>query len=237
MGGNGASESLLINPAGISLSTSQLIEINYFNKYLLNELSSVSILYACSSVPFPFAVNVSTFGYNKYRETMFRFSLSKQLSSRFILGISSQYSLLQTELYSEECMKVSTDVGILFIPVENMLIGLSITDLPYVRLDDKSINIEDFNYYYVQGGFNWQFINNMLIAVSTSYNNYTHIRFETGIEYIAYESFFIRGGIQTNPLTPAFGVGLKFSTIRLDVAVNHHSLLGISSGVGLTYSF
>lgn len=237
MGGSGSLQSAFFNPACLALSTSQYVEVNYFNKYQLKELSSVSALYGCPSFLLPFGVSVSTFGYGSYRETMFRLSLSKAISSGIILGISTQYAMLQTDLYTEEVMTLSTDVGILFLSGDNLLIGLLITDLPSVRLDDKQRVAEDFTYYSIQGGFNWKFINNLLIAVSASYSEPTLVRFKAGMEYTAYDSFFIRAGLQTNPLKPAFGAGLSLSAFQLDVAVDYHSQLGIGSGIGLTYFF
>ena len=236
-GGGGVTNSVLFNPACLSLSTRQFIDINYFNKYQLKELSSTSIIYGNSDLLLPLAVHISTFGYNKYRETMFRLALSKTLFSRWIIGVSTQYALLQTELYEEEAKKLSTDVGILFISDENLLIGLSITDLPSVRLDDKSINIEDFNYYSVQTGFNWKVFNNMLIVASVNYTNHSIYRLNMGLEYTAFDNFFIRTGVQTNPIIPAFGAGIEVSSFRFDVAANYHSQLGVNTGVGLSYSF
>lgn len=237
IGGTEVTNSTLFNPACLSLSTTQFIDINYFNKYQLKELASASIVYANPDLLLPFAIHISTFGYSKYRETMFRLVFSKALSSKWIIGISAQYGLLQTELYEEEVKKVSTDVGILFIPDENLLIGLSITDLPSVRLDNKSIYNKDFSYYSIQAGFQWRFINSMLISLSTTYDNYSFPRFNIGIEYTAYDYFFIRTGIQTNPIVPAFGTGIKISRFRFDVAANYHAQLGVCSGVGLSYSF
>lgn len=236
-GGNGVTNSVLSNPACLSLSTRQFIDINYFNKYQLKELSSTSIVYGNPDFLLPLAVHISTFGYNNYRETMFRLAFSKALSSRWIIGISTQYALLQTELYEEEARKLSTDVGILFISDENLLIGLSITDLPSVRLDDKNINIEDFNYYSVQTGFQWTVFNSMLIMASANYTNYSVCRLNMGLEYTAFDHFFIRTGIQTNPIVPAFGAGIELSSFRLDAVANYHSQLGVCTGVGLSYSF
>lgn len=236
-GGNGVTNSILTNPACLSLSTSQSIHINYFNKYQLKELSSVSALYANPESLLPFAAHISSFGYSRYRESLFRLAFSKVLASNWIAGVSVQYSLLQTELFEEEAKKVSTDVGILFIPDENLLIGLSITDFPSVRLDDKNIHIEDFNYYSIQTGCQWNFINSMLIAVSVSYGNHSDIRLNAGMEYTAYEVFFVRAGIQSKPVIPAFGAGVKIASFCIDVAVNYHNLLGACPGVGLSYSF
>lgn len=237
IGGTGVTNSTLFNPACLSLSTTQFIDINYFNKYQLKELSAASIIYGHPDLFLPFAVHISTFGYNKYRETMFRLAFSKILSAQWIIGISAQYALLQTELYEEEIKKVSTDVGILFLPDENLLIGLSITDLPSVRLDEESIHNKDFNYYSIQAGFQWMFINGMLISVASTYDDRSVLRFTMGIEYTAYDHFFIRAGVQTHPIVPAFGTGIQVSSFRFDVAANYHAQLGVCPGIGLSYSF
>ncbi len=167
MGGNGVVHSVLSNPACLSLSTTQSIGFHYFNKYQLKEVSAVSGIYENPVCALPFALHLSTFGYDKYRETLFRLALSKTLSSRWVIGVSFQYALLQTELYDEEAKKLSTDLGMVFIPTENLLIGLSITDLPAVRLDEKNVHIEDFNYYSIQSGIQWTFINNLLIELTS----------------------------------------------------------------------
>ncbi|MDD4514772.1 hypothetical protein [Massilibacteroides sp.] len=237
MGGSNITHSFYFNPSCLSLSTSQFIDINYFNKYQLKELSSVSIVYGNSEFQLPFAFHISTFGYDKYRETMFRLVLSKRVSSEWIVGISTQYALLQTELYEAEVKKLSTDIGILYIPDENLLIGLSITDFPSIRLDKESIHIEDFNYYSIQTGCQYQFINNLLIASSIRYTNQSALRIYSGLEYTVYNDFYLRTGLQTNPVIPVFGVGMKRPVFHVDMAVNYHLLLGISSGIGITYLF
>lgn len=236
-GGGGVINSIIFNPACLGLSTRQFVDINYFNKYKLKELSTVSIAYGNPDLLLPLAVHISTFGYNKYRESMFRLALSKVLSSKWIIGVSTQYALLQTELYEEEASKLSTDIGILFISDENLLIGLSITDLPSVRLDDKSINIEDFNYYSIQTGFQWTVFNSMLIIASANYTDRSVFRINMGLEYAAFDNFFIRTGVQTNPIIPAFGAGFDVSSFRFNVAANYYSQLGVCTGVGLSYSF
>lgn len=237
MGGNAVTNTALINPSCLCLSTSQRVDINYFNKYGLKELSSVSLLYANPRFHLPFAVHISSFGYNKYRESMFRLALSKQVSSKWILGVSLQYSFLQSELFEEVVKRISTDAGVLFLAGENLLIGLSITDLPSVRLDDKTVNNEAFNHHSVSTGFQWRFINTMLIALTAGYDSHTNLHFNLGMEHNFYDDFFIRAGVQTNPLVPSFGAGLRFSSFTIDAAAGYHHLLGFSPGLGLSVSF
>lgn len=237
LGGNYVTHSVLFNPACIGLSTSQTVDFNYFNKFQLKELTSASLSYTNPHFILPTAVHISSFGYNKYRQTMFRIAFSKALAKKWEVGIGIQYAFLQTELFEEEATRLSTDVGILFLPDENLLIGMSITDMPSARIGNKSLDIKDFNSYSFQTGFQWNFINNLLIVLSTTYTNDFDLRFNMGLEYTSYNNFTIRTGLQTNPIVPSLGTGFKIDSFEVDVAVNYHQILGVCFGIGLSYLF
>jgi hypothetical protein len=163
--------------------------------------------------------------------------LSKQISSKWILGWAVQYALLQTELSEEVLKKISTDIGFLFKTNDNLLIGLSIIELPSHLINQEYIDNKDFKYYSIQTGFQYQFINNLLITVSANYENNLLFRLNAGLEYTVYDRFFIRLGCSTNPLSPTFGLGLKIDAVQLNVASIYHQVLGFGSAIGFTYSF
>ncbi|MDD2437655.1 MAG: hypothetical protein PHG27_06625 [Massilibacteroides sp.] len=237
MGENGVTHSLVVNPACLGLSTSQSIDINFFNKYNLKELTTLSAIYANAKNVFPFGFLISSFGYDKYRETMFRLILSKRIFSRWIIGVSIQYDFLQSELWEEDVSKLSTDIGILFKCTDNLLIGLSIIDFPSHLFYNESIDNKDFNYYNLQTGFQYLFINNLLIDVSADYEKNGVLRLHAGLEYLIYDCFHVRAGLHTDPLNPSFGLGLDISSFQLNVAAVYHTQLGIGSGVGLVCFF
>jgi len=235
MGGNGVTQSVLFNPAVAELLTGKGVELNYFNYYGLRDLSSINLSLNYPNPYLSSAFNVSSFGYDEYRESMFRLSFGKALSERWILGISVQYILLQTLIYEEDLNRLSTDVGILYHPVNNMLIGLLISDMPSVKLSDETLNVKVLEYYSVHLGIQYYLNRNMLITVSAKYESEESIMPEFGIEYTPYDNFSIRTGVQS--ASPTLGVGYKFSDFTVNAAFIYGSVLGISSGVGIVYSF
>lgn len=58
-----------------------------------------------------------------------------------------------------------------------------------------------------------------------------------GLEYTLPERFRVYVEIKTNPLLPSFGCGYTLLDFAVDVAVLFHPVLGVSTGVGLSYSF
>ena len=154
------------------------------------------------------------------------------------VGLSFSYpNNLLSELVEEKPQYLSADVGILFIPVEKLLIGMLIQDFPSVSIQKKEIDIESFISYSLQIGFQWEVINNLLIAGNAETNKQTVLTGCIGIEYQLLTHFYVRTGIKTTPLLPTLGIGYRLSGFIVDVAALYHPVLGISTGIGLKYCF
>lgn len=237
MGMCGVTNSSLFNPALISRENSKSVDINYFNYYGLKELGTVNVAFSYPNDFLSAGVDISSFGYDQYRESMFRLFLGKPLGERWSIGISLQYTLLQTKLMEESPQYLSADVGILFTPVEKLLIGMLIQDFPSVEILKKNADIESIIYYSLQIGFQWEVINNLLIVGNAETDKQTTVSGRIGIEYQLIDHFYVRTGIRTTPLLPTLGVGYWLSGFVVDVAVHYHPVLGISTGIGLKYCF
>ena len=237
MGECGVVQSALFNPAVVALDSYKSFDINYFNYYGLKELGTVGMSFSYPNNLLSAGVNISSFGYDRYRESMFRVFLGKSLTEKWTAGISIQYTFLQTELIEEKPQYLSADVGILFIPVEKLLIGVLIQDFPSVSIQKKDIDIESFMSYSLQIGFQWEVINNLLITGNMETNKQATLTGSVGLEYQLYKQFYVRAGMKATPLLPTIGIGYCFLGFTVDVATVYHSVLGISTGIGLKYSF
>ena len=79
---------------------------------------------------------------------------------------------------------------------------------------------------------------NSLLIVGTLESNKEHtLTGNAGIEYTPFKDFHIRAGMQATPLLPTLGVGYRLSGFTVDVATVYHPVLGVSTGLGLSYSF
>lgn len=82
MGGNGVTQSVLFNPALVALHTDKVLHLEYFNRYGVKELGTVGIGFVYPNPLLSTGVDISSFGYDQYRETLFRLSVGKQLNGR-----------------------------------------------------------------------------------------------------------------------------------------------------------
>ena len=91
MGGNGVTQSVLFNPALVALHTDKVLHFEYFNRYSVKELGTMGISFVYPNPLLSAGVDISSFGYDQYRETVFRLSTGKRLNDGWIIGIGFQY--------------------------------------------------------------------------------------------------------------------------------------------------
>ena len=237
LGGGGVTETPLFNPAILAARTKSKLYANYYNRYSVSELATVSGGFYYLNDIAPIGLEITSFGYDEYRESLFRFSTGRRIAERWTVGIAVQYALLQSELFEENSGRVSADIGLTFRPVENVLTGLSILHLPSVKVGDKSIENDHIGPYSINFGFNWEVVNTVLITGSVSNSKDDPVTGSFGMEYMPFDDFKIRAGISSSPLRPSLGVGYRITGIDIDAGMVYHSVLGVSMGVGLSFSF
>ncbi|MGM9760023.1 MAG: hypothetical protein ACI30I_07925 [Parabacteroides sp.] len=236
--GDCAAISAFQNPAMLALSVDKVVHIGCFNRYLLKELSTLGASFLYPDKRLSTGVDIVSFGYDAYRESALRGSLSKQLGKRWALGVAFRYAFVQSELYERTLSALSTDVGISFQLVDNLFIGMLIQNLPSISLAKSITYNQSFDEYLIQVGFHYQLINGLWMVGYAGTTDQTRLSAGWGMEYRAYEQFFFRIGMQTHPFQPTGGIGWRLSRqIGVDLALLYHTTLGVTGGIGLSYYF
>jgi len=237
MGGIGTAHSALFNPALLALRSGNELRIDYYNRYLLKELATVSGGLCYSNPVLPLGLHIASFGYDAYRESMFRFSVGKQLHTNLALGISVQYALLQSELFETSASRLSTDLGVGLRVVDNWLITASVINFPSITISSENIDSERIAAWAAEVGVNWNITNNLLITGGVARNSEIDLGASIGMEYQPFDDFQLRAGLRSAPFRPSLGIGYRFSMVTAEVVMVYHPVLGISTGLGLSYSF
>ncbi len=237
LGENGVMLSAAFNPALIPLSSEKSVELSYINRYMLKELGTVSASFQYPNDKLSTGVFVSSFGYEEYRETLFRLAVGKKLGEHWALGIGFQYSFIQSVAWEHIPSRLSTDIGVFYIPVDKLSVGLLIKDFPSVKMNLQTLDLDSFESFNIQVGFQYEVINNALIALYAGIDQKYRIIGGLGLEYVFKDCFYLRGGVKISPLLPTLGIGYQLKRFRLDVSTMYHSVLGISLAAGLSFHF
>ena len=165
MGGQGVTLSALLNPSLLALMPKREIRADYFNRYGIKELGTLSGGLCYPNALLPFGAHLASFGYDEYRESMFRFSVARRLSRLWSLGVSLQYILLQSELFERDMARIAVDVGADFHPSDDWLIAVSVMNFPSVSLEDRETDSKDFVMRSVLLGMNYWVAEKVLLTV------------------------------------------------------------------------
>lgn len=237
LGENGVMLSASFNPALIPLSTARSLELSYSNRYMVKELGTISTGFQYPNPKLSTGLFVSTFGYDEYRETMLRLAVGKRLGEHWALGVGFQYSFVQTAMLEHTPSRLSTDIGVLYLPVEKLSVGLLIKDFPSVKMNQQGVDLDCFRAFAVQVGFQYEVLAHTLIACYAGTDQDYRITGGLGIEYAFMDKFYLRGGMKISPLLPSFGIGYVLKSFRLDAAALYHTVLGVSLALGLSFHF
>ena len=237
MGGYGTVHSSLFNPALLALRTTSELRIDYYNRYSIKELATITGGLSFFNDVLPAGLHIASFGYDAYRESMFRFSAGKRLNANLTLGIGIQYALLQSELFETSASRLSTDIGASLQLVDNLLITAAAINFPSISIHSEEVDNERIASWLVEIGANWHVNDNLLITGGVMRNKETPLGISIGMEYQPFTDFHLRAGLKSAPFRPSLGVGYRFSKMMADVVMIYHPILGVSTGLGLSYSF
>lgn len=237
MGGQGVTLSSLLNPSLPAMMPKREVRTDYLNRYNIKELGTLSGGLCYPNTLLPFGAHVASFGYDEYRESMFRFSVARRLSRFWSLGVSLQYVLLQSELFERDVARIAVDVGAAFHPSDDWLIALSVINFPSVSIGERETNGKNPTMRRVLLGMNYWVAEKVLLTVGVETCEETPFSFSAGMEYEAFSDFRIRSGINTHPFLPSAGVSYTLVGLTADVAFWYHPVLGAGSGFGLSFSF
>jgi hypothetical protein len=227
----------LFNPSLTAFHAHRQVRGDYFDPYGLKELGTVSAGLSIPNRILPFGVHIASFGYDKYRENMFRLSVSKRLSGMWSLGVSVQYALLQSEIFEQDGQRLSADVGVALRPTDTWLFGLSVLHFPAVSIGSDETNQVRMTPLTILAGARYAVAEAMELSVEAGYKQDEPFLFTVGVEYTPFTDFRLRAGVKSVPFSPSLGVSYSLIGMTLDTVLYYHPVLGSSLGIGLAYSF
>lgn len=237
LGASWAVYSLMYNPSLTAFYAHRQVRADYFDPYGMKELGTLSAGLSMPNRILPFGVQIASFGYEKYRESMFRISVAKRLSGIWSLGASVQYALLQSELFEESGGRLSADLGVTLRPADTWLFGLSVIHFPAVSVGSDEVNDVHMTPLMIVSGVRYVLEEDFELSVGAAYRKEEPFLLSVGMEYTPFTDFQLRAGVKSAPFSPSLGVSYSFIGMTLDTVLYYHPVLGTSLGIGFSYSF
>lgn len=223
------------NPAALVQKERFQAAIQYENRYLSAELSTVLLQTAYTNPYVNVGIAYSFFGYARYSEMMAAVTLARSFG-RFSIG-------LQGDIISIYC---GDDIGYRTTVVPQLGINVDITK-------KLSLGFHTFN-PFVQSlkttesrraipaiysiGTDYRFYRGMRWDVQADYDINTGFRIATGYEWQAIAQLSVKAGIYYQRyIIGCLGIGLHFGMFEADVNAELHPVLGINLLCRLAYAW
>ncbi|MCD7972145.1 MAG: hypothetical protein LUG18_05675 [Candidatus Azobacteroides sp.] len=231
MGQTGISSSP-INPSGTSFLKEKSIYLAHKNNFSLSELAEISAQISIPNKIIDLGVCFFRYGYEYYNENTFGLNVSRKLSNQIALGIRINYYTVYISETDGNPAHWNSDLGILWKFNSDFSFGFLWTG--FLRKKQEKLNKEKTA---VQFGLSYFILPILELAIEANKTEKDNLFFKSGINSEPLENLFFRVGIYGNPVQPTFGLGYKIRECMFDFAVTNHTVLGISSGISLTYYF
>lgn len=220
--------SLLAFEENISLAASYQMRFN------LEELSSRSLSGIIPTKLGVFSGLVLQNGYNKSLYT--RYGLSYSRSFGHSTSAFFQYNYMTHHIEATDRSQGSfSSLGLYHKISQAVQLGLFIQNPEQAKIKYQENSYPLPTLYNV--GIAW--VNGQSVRIIAEVEKELNYRpvYKAAIQFAFKNRLFIRSGIKGQPVEFSFGGGFLVSNLNIDVGFLYHQNLGLSSGIGLSYSF
>lgn len=228
--------SLGANPAGMHSIQNMSVAVAYQQHYLGADIQSIAAYVAMPIAANSYVgINAQSYGIPEVTKlNRFGVVYTKLVGDVIASSITLNHHRYYIQNYVDDSA-LSVDLGLQWIVNEDIRLGAIYKNISQSYFSDfveRSISQDlSLGAYY-----------NMSSALALSIDYTWDILWSLsilhgGFEYSISDKFFVRGGISTEPIQYALGLGLSFGQFKLDLASSFHPHLGSSPQMALLYAF
>ena len=220
------------NQAGLAEINQITIGVGTENKFLLQELSTHTAVFALPVNGGVFGLNISYTGFELYNESKIGLAFAKKLSESFNVGMQIDYLGVFAVESTTNKNNFTFEIGTQKKLLRNLTLGAHIFNPMAVKLNEDE-NIPSI----FKLGLRYDANQKVSVFTEGELESEEKTKLKIGLGYHIIEQIHLRTGFSTNPAQNTFGIGYTLNNLQLDVAIKRHQLLGYSPQFSVSSSF
>ena len=228
--------SAFTNPAILGYLEQAEFSFQFENRYLLNELSTKSVVVGFPSKLLCTGISFSYFGYSQYHEIIGGIGFARNFSNKFALGVQANYFTTYFSASNSYRGTFFPQVGlsVQFSPSFNIGFNASNPFQSTIKTEYVTRRLPSVFSFGAAYSFSPELIWRMQIDKEVS-SNY---RFAMGFDYQMLEKLIVKlGAYGSDYLVPCLGTGVKIGSFLIDLNCELHPLLGLNTFAAIHYRF
>ena len=222
------------NPAGIASVQDISLGFYYENTWMLKTTSYKSGAFVIPISKGALGVSVSQFGYSSYNENRFGLAYARAFGPYIQLGLQLDYLMLSYGNDYGRHHAVTFDIGLQSQLTDRLRLGVNAFNparIDFRDLPDNSLSTT------LRLGLAYTLIKDFTAEIDIEKNTLQEgVNLRAGVEYILFNCFAMRAGVESNPGIFTFGAGYEISFLQVNIATRMHPVLGASLQAGLIFS-
>jgi hypothetical protein len=223
------------NQAGLAELSRTEIGGSFQNRFLINELSTRSGLVIFPIQSSVFAISISQFGKNSFRQEKFGLTYAQKIFPKLNFGVQFNYYLLFMSEDNRNAGAAGLELGAQYLFTDRLILGIHLLN-PY----QTGVHTLSDTYDYssrINFGLCYHFSDEFSVSSEIENDWNTHFKVRTGMEYSILEKFFLRAGFSGKPYLYSAGMGFQVKKISFDLSGSYHEYLGSSPSISFQYQF
>lgn len=224
------------NQAGLGFLEAPEVGAFVENRFIMQELNAQGLVYAhpFKKMGGTLGFSLYRFGYSNFNDNKLGFTFAKKFGKVFSAGIQLNLHYFQQGGTYESLLTASGELSFLLFLSENWTLGAHVFNP--TRTSMASFDREKIPTVF-RLGTAYAFSDKVQATLELEKDLVYDPTFRAGIEYKPGKKVSIRAGLNSNPISPAFGLGLHFGNFVIDAASSWHQVLGFSPQAALSYRF
>ena len=211
------------NPASIYNSSNSLNLFNQPGLFSVNELSTYALAFKYRLINYDFAIGLSTFGFDLYKEHQMNLAVADEIFSNFIVGFSIIYKNISISKYGTNHQFLFS-TGIIKNIFENFRTTLIIDNFSIYNQNTFATNKE----INIKSSLAYSAIKNVTIFISLEKQISSPFILNYGIELFPINNIYLRAGLTDINNNVSAGLGIYYQIYTINYSLAKHLNLGYS---------
>lgn len=218
------------NPA-ILPSEGNAVSFYGIRYYGMNELTDVALAGHYTHSYGNFAIGLHSYGFDLFRESRFRVAYSRSFQG-FSGGVVANYSHISIEGHGS-AGTIVLDAGLAYEITDGLWVGSRATNLTRSKIGQAGEELPR----ELAIGASYRLSDRGTITTDLVKDARFPLSYRGGLEVRVIEQLYLRGGITTEPLTYAAGMGYHHSRWEVNIVAQQHYVLGWNPGFDFKINF
>lgn len=206
----------------------------YENRFFVKDIAQSGFAIAAPIKKGTFGLSYSSLGYKLYRESQATLSYGMKLSENVSVGVGIDYLNTKIADIYGQAHAVTGSIGLTAKILPQLVIATHIYNPFRAKItnynNEKIPTIFKFGAQYI-------FSKKVFLVAEAEKTSAQKINIKGGIEYNPSSLIYLRVGGSSYPTQAAFGVGVNYNGLKIDMSTAYHNVLGFSPQIGLSYAF